>query len=146
MKRLLTALLVVISAIAPWAAPLGSIAVAHPALANEENVSPAITNYGRADALVTQPATITSGTVDITDRTNNLKKVSDSIGGVGEPGCKKINPLDLIKSPANTLKQCLEETNNRAAQINQTSQPTETFDFFKVPKLDSGIGVTVTKF
>jgi hypothetical protein len=136
MKRLLTALVVVISA----------SAVAHPALANEENLSPAVADQGRAGALVTQPATITNGTVNITERTNNLKKVSDSIGLVREQGCKKINPLELIKSPGNTFKQCLEETNNQAAQINQTSQPTEKFDFFKVPELESGINVTVTKF
>ncbi|NJM71000.1 MAG: hypothetical protein HC862_12640 [Scytonema sp. RU_4_4] len=136
MKRLLTALFVMISA----------STMAYPAFANEENVSPPITNHGRAAALMTQPATITNGTVSITERTNNLRKVSDSIGVVREPKCKKINPVELIKSPANTLKQCLEETNNQASQINQTSQPTETFDFFKVPELDSGINVTVTKF
>jgi hypothetical protein len=52
----------------------------------------------------------------------------------------------MVKSPGNTFKQCLEETNNQAAQINQTSQPTEKFEFFKVPELESGINVTVTKF
>lgn len=146
MKRLLTALVVVMSAIAPWGAALCAIVMAHPALANEENVSPAIADHGQAGFLITEPATITSETVNLTNRTNNLKKVSESIGVVREQGCKKINPLELIKAPANTFKQCLEETNNQAAQINQTSQPTEKFDFFKVPELESGINVTVTKF
>jgi hypothetical protein len=144
MKRSLTALFVIISAIASGSA-LCVITVAHPALANEENLSPALADQNRAAALVTQPATITNGTLNITDRTNNLKKVSESIGLVRE-GCKKINPLEMIKSPGNTFKQCLEDTNNQAAQINQTSQPTEKFDFFKIPELESGINVTVTKF
>ena len=144
MKRSLTALFVIISAIASGSA-LCAIAVAHPALANEENVSPALVDQNRAAALVTQPATITNGTLNITNRTNNLKKVSESIGLVREK-CKKINPLEMVKSPGNTFKQCLEETNNQAAQINQTSQPTEKFEFFKVPELESGINVTVTKF
>ncbi|MGH7998591.1 MAG: hypothetical protein ACREPR_03955 [Brasilonema sp.] len=136
MRRLLTGLFLIISA----------STLAHPAFANEENISPPITNHGRAAALVTQPATINNGTVSITEQTNNLRKVSDSIRVVREPKCQKINPVELIKSPANTLKQCLEETKNQASQINQTSQPTEAFEYFKVPKLDSGINVTVTKF
>lgn len=136
MRRLLTALFVIMS----------TSVVAHPALANEENVSPAVTNNGQAAVLVTQPATINSGTVTVTDQTNNLRKVSDSIGVVRESQCKKINPLELIKSPGNTFKQCLEETNKQADQINQTSQPTEQFEYFKVPKLESGVNVTVTKF
>lgn len=135
MKCSLTALFVIMSA----------IAMANPALANEENIFPVLVDQNRAAALVTQPATIINGTLNITDRTNNLKKVSESIGIVRE-GCKKINPLEMIKSPGNTFKQCLEDTNNQAAQINQTSQPTEKFDFFKIPELESGINVTVTKF
>ncbi|ARV61104.1 hypothetical protein BZZ01_23000 [Nostocales cyanobacterium HT-58-2] len=136
MKNLLTALLVVMNA---------SILV-HPALANEDNVSPTITNHGRASALVTQPATLTRETLNVTERTHNLKKVSESIGLVRDQGCKNFNPTEFLKSPSNTFKQCLEERKNQADQINQTSQPTETFDFFKVPDLDSGVNFTVTKF
>ncbi|NMG06880.1 hypothetical protein [Brasilonema sp. UFV-L1] len=120
--------------------------VAHPAFANQENISSPITNHRRAAALVTQPATIHNGIVNSTDQTNNLRKISESIVVVRESKCKNLNPLEVIKSPGNTLQQCLEETKNQASQINQTSQPTEAFEYFKVPKLDSGINVTVTKF
>lgn len=42
-----------LGSIAPWGAALCAIAVAHPALANEENVSPALADQNRAGALST---------------------------------------------------------------------------------------------
>lgn len=126
-------------------AALCAIAVSHPALANEENISPALPEQNRAAVLVTQPASISNG-INLTNRTNHLKKVSESIGVVSEQACKKISPLELIKDPRSSFKQCLEDRKKQADQINQTSEPTEKFEFFKIPALESGINVTVTKF
>ena len=54
-----------------------------------------------------------------------------------EQGCQKINPLEFINNPGAFFKQCQEPTKT------QSSEPIE---YLKVPKLDSGISVTVTKF
>ncbi|MHC5597791.1 MAG: hypothetical protein ACYTXC_17945 [Nostoc sp.] len=70
-------------------------------------------------------------------QTNNSKHTAESISLVREQGCQNINPLEFIKNPDAFFKQCQKPTNT------QSSEPVE---YLKVPKLDSGISVTVTKF
>ncbi|MEA5503981.1 hypothetical protein VB735_12830 [Halotia wernerae UHCC 0503] len=131
MKYPLLSLLAVISA----------IACVHPAYANEENVPPMITERHQAAVLVTEPVTINGGTNNVLDRTNNLKQIADGIGSARAGECPKINPLDFINNPAAILKPCQQQTSNQNPQ-----RPAEPVEYFKVPRLDSGISVTVTKF
>ena len=73
-------------------------------------------------------------------KTNNSQENPHSIVVVREQECKKINPLDLIKDPSAIFKQCPISTNKR------TSENTEPVEYLKVPRLDSGLSVTVTQF
>ncbi len=135
MKYPLLSLLAVISAM-PTAGY--AYAFAHPAYANEENFPPMITERHQAAVLVTEPVTINSGTNNALDRTNNLKQTAEGIASARAGECPKVNPLDLISNPAAILKpQCQNQNTQRTA---------EPVEYFKVPRLDSGISVTLTKF
>ncbi|RCJ39215.1 hypothetical protein A6770_12300 [Nostoc minutum NIES-26] len=131
MKYPLLALFVVISA----------IALPHPADASEEEVPPVITYGAQAAALVTKPITINNGAGNTLDRTSNLRQIAGSIASARQGECKKITPRDLINDPSAIFKQCQKPTNNQISQSNA-----EPIEYFKVPRLDSGISVTVTKF
>ena len=131
MKCTLLALFVAISA----------IALNHPAYASQEEVSATITDGAQAAALVTEPITINSQVGNAINRTNNFKQIADSIGSARQKECQKINPLDLINNPGAIFKPCQNQTNNQTPQA--TAEPIE---YFQVPRLDSGINVTVTKF
>ncbi|AUB41485.1 hypothetical protein COO91_07533 [Nostoc flagelliforme CCNUN1] len=97
-------------------------------------------DYNQAGVLLTEPATINTTWSNFTGQTNNPKETAESILLVQEQGCQKINPLEFINNPGAFFKQCQKPTNT------QTSQSTEPIEYLKVPKLDSGISVTVTKF
>ncbi|WP_100901882.1 hypothetical protein [Nostoc flagelliforme] len=108
--------------------------------ANQENVPMITGDYNQAGVLLTEPATINTTWSNFTGQTNNPKETAESILLVQEQGCQKINPLEFINNPGAFFKQCQKPTNT------QTSQSTEPIEYLKVPKLDSGISVTVTKF
>lgn len=120
---------------------IAAIALPHPANASEEEVPPSITNSNQAAALVTQPITINNGAGNGLHRTSNLRQIAGSINSPRQGECKRITPLDLIKEPSAMFKQCQKPTNNQIYQGNA-----EPIEYFKVPRLDSGISVTVTKF
>ncbi len=131
MKYPLLSLLTVISA----------IALAHPVYANEESFPPIINERPQAAVLVTAPVTINGDTNNTLDRTNNLRQIAEGIGSARAGECPKVNPLDFISNPTAILKPCQQQANNQSLQ--RTAEPVE---YFKVPRLDSGISVTVTKF
>lgn len=108
--------------------------------ANQENVPMITGDYNQARVLLTEPATINTTWSNFTGQTNNPKETAESILLVQEQECQKINPLEFINNPGAFFKQCQKPTNT------QTSQSTEPIEYLKVPKLDSGISVTVTKF
>ncbi|MBG1264002.1 hypothetical protein [Nostoc commune] len=110
------------------------------AYANQENVPMITGDYNQAGVLLTEPATINTTWSNFTGQTNNPKETAKSILLVQEQECQKINPLEFINNPGAFFKQCQKPTNT------QTSQSTEPIEYLKVPKLDSGISVTVTKF
>ncbi|MBG1266131.1 hypothetical protein [Nostoc sp. WHI] len=137
MKSYFIALVVVISA----------LAVTQSAYANQENIPiPTGDVYdglrlrNQAEVLLTEPATITTTWSNFVGQTNNRKQAAESLSAVQEGGCKNINPLEIINNPGAFFKQCQKPTNT------QSSQSSEPIEYFKVPKLDSGISVTVTKF
>jgi hypothetical protein len=129
-KRSLTALVVLISAIATTA----------PAYASEVEVSPANAEYGQASLLTTRPITINTNAGNFGYSTSKLNQISNSILEERDRESPSINPLDFFKSPGTTLKRFFQE------EPNQTPQPTEPLDFFQVPSLDSGMSVKVTRF
>ncbi|MCC5646101.1 hypothetical protein LC607_24865 [Nostoc sp. CHAB 5824] len=108
--------------------------------ANQENVPIITGDRNQAGVLLTEPATINTTWSNFIGQTNNPKQTVESISLVQERGCQKINPLEFINNPDAFFKQCQMPTNT------QTSQSTEPIEYLKVPKLDSGISVTVTKF
>jgi hypothetical protein len=141
MKCLFTALIVVI----------GALAVTSQAYANTENV-PSGTNssdtYGTdealgANVLITEPVTINNNWANVIDPTDNLKQTANSISLVRERGCEQINPLELVQNPAAILKECEKQKNN---PISERTDDLNLIEYFKVPELESGISVTVTKF
>ncbi|WP_375514787.1 hypothetical protein [uncultured Nostoc sp.] len=119
---------------------ISALALPQSAYANQENVPITTGDYNQAGVLLTEPATIDNTWSNFTGQSNNPKQTAESILLVQEEGCQKINPLDLINNPGAFFKQCQKPTNT------QTSQSTEPIEYLKVPKLDSGISVTVTKF
>ncbi|MEH1948784.1 MAG: hypothetical protein V7K77_17805 [Nostoc sp.] len=107
------------------------------AYANQENVPITIGDRDRVGVLLTEPATINATWSNFIGQTNNPKQTAESISLMQEQGCQKINPLEFINNPSAFFKQCQEPTK---------TQSTEPIEYLKVPKLDSGIRVTVTKF
>ncbi|MEH2123561.1 hypothetical protein [Nostoc sp.] len=114
---------------------ISALTLSQRAYANQENVP--ITIGDRVRVLLTEPATINATWSNFIGQTNNPKQTAESISLVQEQECQKINPLEYINNPSAFFKQCQEPTKT------QSSEPIE---YLKVPKLDSGIRVTVTKF
>jgi hypothetical protein len=133
MKCLFTALVVVI----------GALAVTSQAYANAENVPSVTDSSDRANVLVIEPATINNNWSNIIDRNEHLKQTPDSISLIREQGCEQSDPLELIKNPGAILKKCEKEKNN---PISERTDDLNLIEYFKVPELESGISVTVTKF
>ncbi|KAF3883974.1 MULTISPECIES: hypothetical protein [Nostocales] len=129
MKCPLPALLALVSA----------IAIAYPAHANEENVSTQ-TTPGQASLLIVKPATIENQIGNT--RINNRRPSSTSIKLVREKKCKDIDPLDFLKDPAANLKLC----SKLKQPQEEESKPVEAANYYKVPPLESGIRVPVSKF
>jgi hypothetical protein len=119
---------------------ISALALPQSAYANQDNVPMTTGGSNQAGVLLTQPATINTTWSNFVGQTNNPKQTAESISLVQERGCQKINPLEFINNPDAFFKQCQKPTNT------ETSQSTEPIEYLKVPKLDSGISVTVTKF
>jgi hypothetical protein len=112
---------------------IGAVAVAPSANANP---NPTITSkVSQAANLVTEEATITSKWNIVTDKTSD----SEESLRVSDPECKKINPLEYINNPETFFRPC-------SATSNPTRPTYEPIEYLKVPKLDSGLSVTVTNF
>ena len=128
---------------------IGILCVDKSANANQESVTPGIYDSPKDDRpkeesnsatlLITQPVTITEHWGN-NQQTNNLQQTGDSFLNVTDNKCNKINPVTLIENPADFFKQCPQPTNNTN---NPYIQPVE---YLKIPKLDRGIKVPVSKF
>jgi len=124
---------------------ISALAVIQTASANQENVpittSDALNepfrDRNQAEVLLTEPATITTTWSNFIGQTNNPKQAAESISAVQDQGCQNFNPLEFINNPGAFFKQCQKPTN---------TQSTEPIEYLKVPKLDSGISITVTEF
>ncbi|MBN3927794.1 hypothetical protein [Nostoc sp. NMS4] len=116
---------------------ISALTFSQSAYANQENVPMTIGDRNQAGVLLTEPATINTTWSNFVGQTNNPKQTAGSISLMQEQGCQKINPLEFINDPGAFFKQCHEPAK---------TQSTEPIEYLKVPKLDSGISVTVTKF
>ncbi|MBN3889799.1 MAG: hypothetical protein HWQ43_11700 [Nostoc sp. JL31] len=116
---------------------ISALTLSQRADANQENVPITIGDHDRVGVLLTEPATINATWSNFIGQSNNPKQTAESISLMQERGCQKINPLEFINNPSAFFKQCQEPTK---------TQSTEPIEYLKVPKLDSGIRVTVTKF
>lgn len=105
-------------------------------------IFPTIDDPNQAANLLTEAATIDSKWQNvIIQPTNNLIPTSNKFTVMQEQGCKKMNPLDFLEDMAAAFEKCRQLNN-------QTPPPrsSEPIEYFKVPKLDSGLSVTVTQF
>jgi hypothetical protein len=104
---------------------------------------PTIDDPNQAANLLTEAATIDSKWQNvIIQPANNLNPANSKFTLMQEQGCKKMNPLDFLEDMAAAFEKCRQLNNN------QTPPPrsSEPIEYFKVPKLDSGLSVTVTQF
>jgi hypothetical protein len=120
---------------------IAAFAVVPKAYANQENVPTISGKRYQADVLRTEPATINRRWNNTTNQTSNINQNNNSISVVRDQECQNVNPLEFIKNPDAFLKRCQKQTNERVPQ-----RSFEPIEYFKVPKLDSGINVTVTQF
>ncbi|OUL24422.1 hypothetical protein BV378_18730 [Nostoc sp. RF31YmG] len=106
-------------------------------------IVPTTDEPNQAANLLTEGATIDSKWKNvIIQPTNNLLPNNNRITVVQEQGCQKMNPLDFLENPAAAFEKC-QQLNNNQTPPPRSSEPIE---YLKVPKLDSGISVTVTQF
>ncbi|BAY62059.1 hypothetical protein H6G33_35570 [Calothrix sp. FACHB-1219] len=102
-----------------------------------------IQDTNQAANLATEAATIDSKWQNvIIQPTNSLLPTNNRISIIQQQGCQKMNPLEFLENPGAAFEKC-QELNNNQTPPPRSSEPIE---YLKVPKLDSGISVTVTQF
>jgi hypothetical protein len=119
---------------------MGAIAASQSAYANLENPREIAGDRHEAAALFTEPVTINSTWNNAINQSNHLQDTASSISVVQEAGCRNINPLEFLENPDAIVQKCQQIANQ------QIPQRTEPVDYLKVPRLDSGLQLTVTKF
>lgn len=119
---------------------MSAIAVSQTTYAHEQNPRSIISKHHEAATLLTKPVSINSQWDSTIKNSNNLQNAASSISIIQEPGCQNFNPLEFLENPDAILKKCQQSNNN------QIPQHTEPVDYLKVPRLDSGLKLTVTKF
>ncbi|WP_414753114.1 hypothetical protein [Anabaena sp. CCY 9910] len=105
---------------------------------NQETLPETIIERHEAAALTTEPVTINSQWNSVTTQPQNLQ--GTSIPLEQKKGCESLSPLDLLNNPDALFKECVNPADNR------TPQRVEPVEYLKVPGLDSGVKVNVTKF
>ena len=103
-----------------------------------QNLQEATIERHEAAALTTQPATINGQWNSVTSQPQNIQ--SNSIPLEQKKGCESLSPLDILNNPNAIFTECVNPTDNRSPQN------VEPIEYFKVPGLDSGVKVNVTKF
>ncbi|MGM3306006.1 hypothetical protein ACSQ6I_08495 [Anabaena sp. WFMT] len=118
------------------AVSISTVAITTSAYANPKQTSDITGKRNQSANLVTEAATITSKWNNIvSDQTHN----TDGSLRVSDPECTKIKPLEYINNPETFFQPC-------SATNNPNRQSYEPIEYLKVPKLDSGLSVTVTNF
>jgi hypothetical protein len=112
----------------PFVVALSAIALSLPAYAQQTDVS------HEAAALLTQPATIRSGSGQASNQSDRLKQIGNSIPAVHNQPSQGFSPFDFLKNPSASLKQFFEEDQNTKPQQPQQIDP---LGVSKKPPLDS---------
>ncbi|BAY98190.1 hypothetical protein NIES37_21380 [Tolypothrix tenuis PCC 7101] len=145
MKYVLLIFLVLMGAIAGTKNAYAQQENLMPTMAEPENftvVEPVTDVPNQAVNLITEAATINNKWQNVIIQPNNsLLPTNNRITRIEEQGCQKVNPLDFLKDPAAAFAKCQQPNNNPTPR--HSSEPIE---YLKVPKLDSGLSVTVTQF
>ncbi|MBK1990361.1 hypothetical protein A0J48_023030 [Sphaerospermopsis aphanizomenoides BCCUSP55] len=132
MKLSLLTLAIVMGAICGISVITTTISTAN---ANPKPTSAIQGQHNQSANLITEAATLTNKWNTVIDTTNN----TDANLSIRDPECKKINPLEYINNPETFFQPC-------AAENNLDIHSYEPIEYLKVPRLDSGVSVTVTNF
>ncbi|MBD2294745.1 hypothetical protein H6G06_14955 [Anabaena sphaerica FACHB-251] len=114
---------------------IAGIAISPSADANPKPNSAVTVKPNQAANLVTEAATLSRKWNLVSDTVNN----NDPGLRVTDPECKKIKPLEYLNNPESFFQPC-------SATNNPNRQNYEPIEYLKVPRLDSGLSVTVTNF
>jgi hypothetical protein len=120
---------------------IGALTISQSAYANQKNVpTTAATQNHQAAVLATKPVTLLGKWGYSLNQNNNFPATANSIVLQPNKGCNNINPFEILKNPNILFKPCQQPTTKPTAQLS------EPIEYLKVPPLDSGIKVTVSKF
>jgi hypothetical protein len=107
--------------------------------ANSQKLQPRRKEANPSTGLLTKPATISDNWHHVLNESDRLQQTSDSIPLVRQQECETINPLDYLNNPEKFFRECPTAAINKR----RTPDPVETLN---IPRLDSGLSVTVTEF
>jgi hypothetical protein len=119
---------------------IGALTITQSAYANQKN---SVTPTGsQAEVLATKPMTLNGRWGYSINGNHNLRTTRpvNSIALEQDKGCGNFNPFEIIKNPNILLQPCQQPKTRTTAQLS------EPIEYFKVPPLDSGIKLTVSKF
>lgn len=123
------------------AAIVGALTISQSAYANQKNVpTTAKTQDSQAAVLATKPVTLLGKWGYSLNEDHNISPNANSITLDQSRECSKLNPFDIIKNPNILFTPCEQPATKTTAQLS------EPIEYLKVPPLDSGIKVTVSKF
>ncbi|MBD2212548.1 hypothetical protein H6G27_22130 [Nostoc linckia FACHB-104] len=118
---------------------IGALTITQSAYANQKNVPSTNTQNHQAAVLATKPLSLI-GKWGYSLNQNNSPLTGNTILREQEKVCKNLNPFEIIQNPNILFTPCQQPTTKTTAQLS------EPIEYFKVPPLDSGIKVTVSKF
>ncbi|MDZ7956449.1 MAG: hypothetical protein RMY34_00820 [Aulosira sp. DedQUE10] len=119
---------------------IGALTITQSAYANQKNVPSVTSQSHQAAVLATKPVSLIGKWGYSLNQNNNFSATGKTIELEPDRGCKNFNPFDILKNPNILFTPCQQPTTKTTAQLS------EPIEYFKVPPLDSGIKVTVSKF
>lgn len=93
----------------------------------------------QASDLITQPASINNYWMGVNGR-NQLNPQSNNTIPLIRDGCRSASPLEILSDPGAVLKECEKQADA------EPPARTEQLEYFKVPRLDSGVKLQISDF
>ncbi|MBD2358335.1 hypothetical protein H6G41_27620 [Tolypothrix sp. FACHB-123] len=120
---------------------IGALTISQSAYANQKNAPTTASTPGdRSAVLATKPVTLLGKWGYSINQDNNFPTTANSITLEQNKGCNNLNPFEILKNPNILFTPCQQPSTRTTAQLS------EPIEYLKVPPLDSGIKVTVSKF